>query len=50
VENPLNKRGKNHGRQPAIIHYVGSPVTMPTAAAYKKRINQSPMENPNRYL
>jgi hypothetical protein len=48
VENPLNKRGKNLGRQPATIHYVGSPVTTPTAAAYKKRMNQSPMENPNK--
>jgi hypothetical protein len=50
VENPLNKRGENHGRQPATIHYVGSPVTTPTAAAYKKRMNQCPMENLNRYL
>jgi hypothetical protein len=50
MENPLNKREKNHGRQPATIHYVGSLVTTPTAAAYKKRMNQSPMENPNRYL
>jgi hypothetical protein len=50
VKNPLNKRWKNHGRQPATIHYVGSPVTTPTAAAYKKRMNQSPIENPNRYL
>jgi hypothetical protein len=50
VKNPLNKRWKNHRRQPATIHYVGSPVTTPTAAAYKKRMNQSPIENPNRYL
>jgi hypothetical protein len=50
MENPLNTRGKNHERQPARIHYIGSPVTTPTAAAYKKRMNQSPMENPNGYL
>jgi hypothetical protein len=50
VENPLKKRGKNHGRQPSTIHYVGSLVTTPTAAAYKKRMNQPLMENPDMYL
>jgi hypothetical protein len=47
VENPLNTRGENHGRQPTTIHYIGSPVTTPMAATYKKRMNQSPMENPS---
>jgi hypothetical protein len=27
VENPPTKRGKNHGRQPAKLHYIGCMFT-----------------------
>jgi hypothetical protein len=50
MENPLNTRGKNHGHQAERTSLYRESVTTPTAAAYKKRINQSPMENPNGYL
>jgi hypothetical protein len=46
---PSTREGKTTGAS-QTIHYVGSLVTTPTTAAYKKRMNQSPMENPNRYL
>jgi hypothetical protein len=42
--------GKTTGASQQELHYIGSQVTTPTAAAYKKRMNQSPMENPSGYL
>jgi hypothetical protein len=37
VENPINPRGKNHGRQPASnFTMIGVRLQTPTAAAYKK--------------
>ena len=30
VENPFNAKGKNHGRQPANLHYIGCVFTMPS--------------------
>jgi hypothetical protein len=47
VENPSTREGKTMGVSQQELHYIRSPVTTPTAAAYKKRMNQSPMENPN---
>ena len=29
VENPPNAEGKNHGRQPANLHYIGCVFTAP---------------------
>jgi hypothetical protein len=40
---------KTTGASQQELHYIGSQVTTPTAAAYK-RMNQSLMENPNGYL
>jgi hypothetical protein len=37
VENPC---GKTTGASQPELHYIGSQVTMPTAAAYKKRMKQ----------
>jgi len=30
VENPPNAEGKNHGRQPANLHYIGCVFTTPS--------------------
>ena len=30
MENPSNAKGKNHGRQPANLHYIGCVFTMPS--------------------
>jgi hypothetical protein len=43
-------KGKNTGASQQEFHYIGNPVTTPMAAAYKKRMNRSPMENPSGYL
>ena len=30
MENPSNVEGKNYGRQPANLHYIGCVFTMPS--------------------
>jgi hypothetical protein len=37
---PSTREGKTTGASQQELHYIGSPVTTPTAAAYKKRMNQ----------